>query len=64
MVDEQWDKDMLTGKTGPMEGKGGADAVKKDAMLWGRAGHLTEEQADVYVSKLYGDKSNILIFES
>lgn len=48
MVAEQWDKDMLMGKTGPMEGKGGADAVKSDPMLWGRAGHLTEEQADIY----------------
>mmetsp|Transcript_23769 Transcript_23769/g.35961 ORF Transcript_23769/g.35961 Transcript_23769/m.35961 type:complete len:434 (+) Transcript_23769:175-1476(+) len=48
MVAEQWDKDMLMGKTGPMEGKGMADAVKSDPMLWGRAGHLTEEQADIY----------------
>jgi len=47
-MEEVWDKDMLMGKTGPMAGKGGADEVKKDPMLWGRAGYLTEEQTDVY----------------
>jgi hypothetical protein len=51
MVAEGWDKDELTGKTGLNEGKGGAGAATEDPMLWGRAGHLTEEQADVYVSR-------------
>jgi len=48
-MDEVWDKDMLMGKTGPMIDAGGADEVKKNPMLWGRAGYLTEEQADVYM---------------
>jgi hypothetical protein len=50
MVDEPWDADMLMGTTGPAADKGGAGAVKKDPMLWGRAGHLTQEQVDCYVS--------------
>jgi len=48
MVAEHWDKEMLMGKSGLNAGKGGADAAKEDPMLWGRPGHLTEEQADVY----------------
>jgi len=48
-MQEVWDKDMLMGKTGPMADKGGADEVKKDPMIWGRGGHLTEEQADIYL---------------
>jgi hypothetical protein len=50
MVAEHWDDDMLLGITGPAEGKNGAAAVKDDPMLWGRAGHLTPEQVECYVS--------------
>jgi hypothetical protein len=45
-----WDADMLMGKTGPEAGKGGANVIKENPMLWGRAGHLTKEQVDCYVS--------------
>jgi hypothetical protein len=31
--------------------KGGAAAAKLDPMLWGQPGHLTEDEADVYVSE-------------
>ena len=50
MVAEHWDSGMLMGVTGPEAGKGGADVVKDNPMLWGRAGHLTQEQVDCYVS--------------
>lgn len=39
---------MLMGKTGPAEGKGGAEAAKSDPSLWGIPGYLTEAEADVF----------------
>lgn len=49
------------GTSGPMEGKGGEGVVKDDPMLWGRPGHLSQEQADVYVSFTISVYSNYTI---
>ncbi len=64
MVDEHWDADMLMGTTGPAVDDGGADAVKQDPMLWGRAGHLTPEQVECYVSRNVEWKPFCVLFRS
>eukprot|EP00543_Licmophora_paradoxa_P008838 CAMPEP_0202458932 /NCGR_PEP_ID=MMETSP1360-20130828/28685_1 /ASSEMBLY_ACC=CAM_ASM_000848 /TAXON_ID=515479 /ORGANISM="Licmophora paradoxa, Strain CCMP2313" /LENGTH=421 /DNA_ID=CAMNT_0049079693 /DNA_START=44 /DNA_END=1309 /DNA_ORIENTATION=- len=45
---EVWDTDMLMGKTGPAQGKGGAEAATKDRTLWGIPGYLTAEEAETF----------------
>lgn len=53
---EIWDKEQLMGKSVSFEGAEpvtGKDKKKKDLdqlMLWGQPGHLTEEEADIYVN--------------
>ena len=58
--DSDWSKDRLMGKSVSFKGIGSdGQAVtpatphgkdKIDPMLWGRPGHLSDEEADIYVS--------------
>jgi hypothetical protein len=60
IADSDWSKDRLMGKSVSFKGigKDGQAATpsthhnkeKIDPMLWGRPGHLSEEEADIYVS--------------
>ena len=60
--DSDWSKDRLMGKSVSFKGIGSdGQAVtpatphgkdKIDPMLWGRPGHLSDEEADIYVSLL------------
>ena len=51
---EVWDKAQLMAKNAEAaEAAEGKDKKQKDLdqlMLWGQPGHLTEEEADIYVS--------------
>ena len=61
-IPDQWTKEELMGGTkkaeapAPVETKGRRSSVrdlgKADPLLWGLPGHLTEEEADTYVSRL------------
>jgi hypothetical protein len=66
--DSGWSRDQLMGKsvsfkgiapdgdtTAPMQKAAhGASKDKIDPMLWGRPGHLSEQEADVFVSGAVG----------
>ena len=61
LPDSGWTKEQLTGKhvSFPNNGAGGGGSSspsksgkdKIDPMLWGRPGHLSEAEADTYVSR-------------
>lgn len=69
MADSNWSKDRLMGKnvsfkgvnnisegeatTLPANGKNADSKEKIDPMLWGRPGHLTEEETEIYVSSCH-----------
>ena len=43
---EVWTPEQLKGKR--------ASETKPDPLLWGRPGHLTEEECDIFVSAIFG----------
>ena len=56
LPDSGWTREQLMGKHVSFPNGGGASSPSKsgkekiDPMLWGRPGHLSEEEADTYVS--------------
>lgn len=50
---EVWTREELSAhapSSAPVDGGKRASIVKGDPLLWGRPGHLTSEECDIYVS--------------
>ena len=68
LPDSGWTKEQLTGKHVSFPNNGGGSSSpsksgkdKIDPMLWGRPGHLSEAEADTYVSRVDNARVSILV---